>query len=349
MFSFGYKPDLHLKKITILDIAKELNITFSTVARALNDHPAISTATKKAVRETADRLGYRPNKVASSLRSGKTKIIGVLVPRLDVSFFSSVVHGIEGVMNGSGYTILLYQSQESAKQERNGIDTFLRSRVDGIIASISLETEDAGGYAEIKERNIPLAFFDRAPQGLDVPSVTIDDYRGGFMATEHLIKAGYRRIVHINGYRNVHIFNERLRGYVDALKQYGLTVDEELIVKGDFSLEFGRQCVRDLVARGTAFDAVFTLEDFTAMGVVQELKALGKRVPEEVGVVGFANEAFTSLVSPTISTLDQRTVEMGEEIARLFLRLLKKGNYYDHKPEKVVLLPSLLVRESSSR
>lgn len=338
-----------MKKITILDIAKELNITFSTVARALNDHPAISAATKKAVRETADRLGYRPNKVASSLRSGKTKIIGVLVPRLDVSFFSSVVHGIEGIMNENGYTILLYQSQESIKQENRGIDTFLRSRVDGIIASISLETEDNGGFIEIKDRNIPLAFFDRVPPGLDVPSVTIDDYCGGFMATEHLINAGYRRIVHINQYRNINIFNERLRGYLDALTQYGLPVDENLIIKGDFSLGFGKQCVRKLLEKGIEFDAVFTLEDFTAMGVVQELKAVGKRIPEEVGVVGFANEAFTSLVSPPISTVDQRTVEMGEEVARLFLKLLKKGDYYKHKPEKIVLAPKLLVRKSSDR
>ncbi|MGV3762158.1 LacI family DNA-binding transcriptional regulator [Parapedobacter sp.] len=338
-----------MKKITILDIAKELDITFSTVARALNDHPAISAATKKAVRETADRLGYRPNKVASSLRSGKTKIIGVLVPRLDVSFFSSVVHGIEGVMNENGYTILLYQSQESIKQENRGIDTFLRSRVDGIIASISLETEDNGGFMEIKERNIPLAFFDRVPSGLDVPSVTIDDYRGGFMATEHLIRAGYRRIAHINQYRNINIFNERLRGYLDALGQYGLPVDDRLIIKGDFSLEFGRRCVRTLLDKGIAFDAIFTLEDFTAMGVVQELKAAGKRIPEDVGVVGFANEAFTSLVSPPISTVDQCTVEMGEEVARLFLKLLKKGDYYKHKPEKIVLRPELLVRDSSDR
>ena len=338
-----------MKKITILDIAKELNITFSTVARALNDHPAISTATKQAVRETAERLGYRANRVASSLRSGKTKIIGVLVPRLDVSFFSSVVHGIEGVMNENGYTILLYQSRESIKQETKGIDTFLRSRVDGIIASIALETEDNGGYGEIKERGIPLAFFDRVPRGLDVPSVTIDDYRGGFMATEHLIRSGYRRIVHINQYRNINVFNERLRGYLDALKQYGLPVDESLIIKGDFSLEFGRRCVRDLLGKGIDFDAVFTLEDFTAMGVVQELKVAGKRIPEEVGVVGFANEAFTSLVSPAISTVDQRTVEMGEEIARLFLKLLKKGDYYKHEPEKIILEPLLLVRESSKK
>ncbi|WP_257658892.1 LacI family DNA-binding transcriptional regulator [Parapedobacter lycopersici] len=338
-----------MKKVTILDIAKELGITFSTVARALNDHPAISAATKQSVRETADRLGYQPNKLASSLRSGRTKIIGVLVPRLDVSFFSSVVHGIESVMNEQGYAILLYQSQESVRHEQKGIETFLRSRVDGIIASISLETEIAAGYEEVKARNTPLAFFDRVLEQLDVPSVTIDDYRGGFMATEHLIRAGYRHIVHISQYRDINIFNERLRGYLDALKQYGLPVDERLIIKGDFSLDFGRQCVRDLLAEGVTFDAVFTLEDFTAMGVVQELQHAGKRIPDEVGVVGFANEAFTSLVSPAISTVDQRTVEMGEAVARLFLRLLKQGDYYHHKPEKLVLQPRLLIRASSDR
>jgi len=338
-----------LKKVTILDIAKELNITFSTVARALNDHPAISQATKQAVRETAARLGYRANRVASSLRSGRTNIIGVLVPRLDVSFFSSVVHGIEAVMNENGYTILLYQSQESSRHEIKGIDTFLRSRVDGILASIALETEHAGSFLEIKERNIPLAFFDRVPPGLDVPSVTIDDYRGGFMATEHLIRSGYRRIVHISHNRDTSIFTERLRGYLDALNHYGLPVDERLIIKGNFSLEFGRNCVRELLASGIAFDAVFTLEDFTAMGVIQALKAAGLQVPQDIGVVGFANEAFTSLVSPTLSTVDQRTVEMGEQLAYLFLRLLEKGDYYKRRPEKIVLEPKLLIRESSLR
>lgn len=338
-----------MKKVTIRDIANELGITFSTVARALNNHPAIKASTKAAVHETANRLGYRPNKLASSLRSGKTKIIGVLVPRLDVSFFSSVVHGIESVMNENGYSILLYQSQESAKQEANGIETFLRTRVDGIIASISLQTEQAGAYKDVKHRNIPLAFFDRVPQGIDVPSVTIDDYRGGFMATEHLIQAGYRRIVHITESRDINIFTERLRGYQDALTQHNIPLDERLLIRGDFSIEFGRECVRRLLANGIPFDAVFTLEDFTAMGVVQALKAAGKRIPQDVGVVGFANEAFTQLVSPSISTVDQRTVEMGEQVARLFLKLLKKGDYYQHQPEKIVLQPELLLRASSAR
>ena len=337
-----------MKKTTILDIARELDISFSTVSRALNDHKAISEPTKKAVKEMAERMGYQPNKIASSLRSGKSKTIGVLVPRLDVTFFSSVVHGIEAVMNENGYSILLYQSQEHFDREKKGIETFLNSQVEGIIASISLETDKSDAFAAVIKRNMPLAFFDRILPDLEVPSVTIDDYRGGFIATEHLIKKGRKKIVHINQYRNVNIFNERLRGYLDALKHYGLPIDEDLIIKGDFSLDFGRQCICDLVSKKIDFDAVFTLEDFTAMGVVQQLKEYSIKIPDDVSVVGFANEDFTSLVTPSISTVDQNSMGMGREVAHLFLKLLKKGDYYKHTPEKFVFEPTLLVRESSN-
>lgn len=338
-----------MKKITILDIAKELDISFSTVARALNDNPAISKTTTKVVKETAKRMGYQRNSLASSLRSGKTQTVGVLVPRLDVSFFSSVVQGIETVMNQNNYTILLYQSQESAEKENKGIEAFLRSRVEGIVASISLETESSEVYEKITKRNIPLVFFDRVPPGIEVPSVTIDDYKGGFMATEHLIQAGYKRIVHINQYRNINVFEERLRGYLNALRKYEIPIEEELIMKGDFSLEFGKQCVRNLIDNNINFDAVFTLEDFTAMGVMLELKAHGKRIPEDVGLVGFANEAFTSLVSPTLSTIDQRTADMGREVGLLLVRMLKAQDYKGEKIDNIVLLPELMIRESSKR
>ncbi|HLR37435.1 MAG TPA: LacI family DNA-binding transcriptional regulator [Chitinophagaceae bacterium] len=338
-----------MKKVTILDIAKELDIAFSTVARALNDNPAISKTTTKVVKETAKRMGYQRNSLASSLRSGKTQTVGVLVPRLDVSFFSSVVQGIETVMNHNDYTILLHQSQESAEQENKGIEAFLRSRVEGIVASISLETENPEIYEKITKRNIPLIFFDRVPSGIDVPSVTIDDYKGGFMATEHLIQAGYKRIVHINQYRNINIFEERLRGYLNALRKYEIPIEEELIIKGDFSLEFGKQCVRNLIDNNINFDAVFTLEDFTAMGVMLELKTHGKRIPEDVGLVGFANEAFTSLVTPTLSTVDQRTTVMGREAALLLLRMLKAQEYKGENIDNIVLTPELRVRESSRK
>jgi len=336
-----------MKKVTILDIAKELNITFSTVARALNDHPAISKTTKEAVKLTAEKLGYSKNKLASSLRSGKSNIIGVLVPSLDVSFFSSVVHGIESIMNQNGYSILLYQSQESYKKEDKGIETLLNSRVDGIIASIAINREDSATFKDIVTRNIPLAFFDRALEDINAPSVTIDDYKGGYLATEHLIKAGYKKIVHITETRNLTIFKERLRGYLDALSAHNIPINENLILKGNLSLDFGKTCVKELTHKKIPFDAIFTLEDFTAMGVIQQLKLQSIKIPEEVGVIGFANEAFGSLVTPTLSTVDQQTIRMGEEIAQLFLSMLKEGSFYKNAPKRVKLDPLLIIRETS--
>lgn len=338
-----------MKKITIHDIAKELGISFSTVARALNDHPAISEATKKAVRETAQKLNYRHNKLASSLRSGHSNTIGIIVPSLDVSFFSSVVHGIEKIMNENGYSILLYQSNESYESEKKGIETFLNSRAAGIIASVAKETTRHEHFTEIKKRRIPLLFFDRVVEALQVPSVTIDDYKGGFIATEHLIKQGYKRIVHITAVQTIGIFKERLRGYVDALKLYGLPVDESLILYGDFSLDFGRQCIRELHQHHVPFDAVFALEDFTAMGVLQQLLEYKIRVPEEVGVIGFANESFAALVTPGLSTIDQQTIPMGEAAAELFLRMLRSEDLYNNLPKRIVLAPHLIVRASTAR
>lgn len=341
-----------LKRVTILDIAKELNITFSTVARALNDHPAISEATKKAVRETAERLNYRQNKIASSLRSGRSNIVGVIVPSLDVSFFSSVVHGIEKVMNASGYTTLLYQTNESEKQQAKGVDTLLQSRVDGIIASVALDTTSDETFREIVNRNVPLILFDRSYDGLNVSSVTIDDYKGGFIATEHLIKQGYKKILHITAEQNIPIFKERLRGYIDALIHYNIPVDESLIIKGHFSLQFGKDVIRQMKESDITFDAVFALEDYTAMGVVQQLMEFGIKVPDEVGVIGFANEAFGSLVTPQLSTIDQQTIKMGEEAAKLFLEInanKKDKNNPEAVRKRIVLDPVLMVRSSSDR
>jgi LacI family transcriptional regulator len=335
-----------VKKPTILDIAKELNITFSTVARALNDHPAISIATKKAVRETADRLNYRPNKLASSLRSGKSNIVGVLVPNLHVSFFSSVVSGIETVMNANGYNILLYQSNESKDHELKGIETFLRSRVDGIISSVTTETTEEV-YSEIMDRKIPLMFFDRA-LNLGVSSVIIDDYKGGFIATEHLIRQGYRDILHITSEQDISIFTERLRGYIDALEHYNLPVREELIIKGKFSLELGREVVQSTKMQGIKYDAIFALEDYTALGAMQALKEAGIKVPKDVGVIGFADEAFGSLVTPSLSTINQQTKKMGEEAARVFINQLNQKEHQT-SPVKQVLEPILMIRESSNR
>ncbi|ALI97737.1 LacI family DNA-binding transcriptional regulator [Rufibacter tibetensis] len=335
------------KKTTIHDIARELDVTFSTVARALNDHPAISAATKVAVLETAKRLNYQQNKLASSLRSGRTNVIGIIVPSLDTSFFSSVVHGIERVMNENGYSMLLYQTGESLSQEKKGIETFLQSRVDAIISSVSGEVEVREFYEQISKRQVPLLFFDRAINDLPVPSVTINDYQAGFVATEHLISQGYKSIAHFTSDQNLTIFKERYRGYHDALQKYNLPLQENMIFKGKLSLDFGKASVQQLLDQQVPFDAVFAAEDYTAMGALQVLLEKGVKVPEEIGIMGFANEAFGAFVTPSLSTVDQQTIRMGEETAHLLLKLIGTKDYYGATPERLVLDPILLPRGSS--
>lgn len=334
-------------KTTLQDIAKELNITVSAVSKALSNHPAMSDATKEEVRKTALRLNYRQNKIALSLRSGRSFVIGVIIPSAEKNFFGSVVHGIEKVLNQNGYSLLLFQSNESYEYEKKGIDTFLQFNVDGIIASIAKETTNFDHYLEIKRKNIPLILFDRANETLNVPTVTIDDYKGGFLATEHLILNGYNRIVHIAGLQHIRIFNERLLGYVDALKKYNIPVDDDLIVFGKNSIDSGKECTKRLLESKTKFDAIFAVEDFTALGAMQCLKSHGILIPKEVGIVGFANEAFSGYISPELSTIDQQTSNMGEESANLFIQLKGKHDIYNGKPRNVILQPILIARKSS--
>ena len=336
-------------KATINDIARKLNITASTVSRALNGHPAISDATKKAVTKTAKKLDYHHNKIASSLRLGKTKIIGVLIPSAEINFFGSVVHGIERIASEMDYNVLMYQSNELLEFEKRGVETFLKSRVDGVLASISKETTNLDHYQKFKSKGIPLILFDRANDVLGVPSVVVDDYKGAFNATQHLIQQGCKRIAHIAGQQHVAIFNQRLKGYKDALKKNNLPIVEDLIVYGKVTIESGRTCMSQLLTRTQKPDGVFAVEDFTALGAMQALKASGTKVPEEVALIGFANETFGAFISPSLSTVDQQTIKMGEEAAKLFFELSANNNFYKSGPVKRILDPVLIYRDSSLR
>lgn len=334
-------------RVTIQDIARELHITAATVSRALNNHPAIKEATKKAVKEAAEKLNYQPNKIASSLRLGKTHIIGVIIPSAEINFFGSVVHGIEKVANEHNYHVLIYQSNELYEQEKKGVQTLLRSQVDGILASISKETINLDHYGEIKKRGVPLVLFDRSSDALGVSSVVVDDYAGAFKATKHLIEQGCRRIAHIGGQQHVSIFNQRLKGYIDALNVHHITVDDDLIVYGKVSIESGRECMKQLLAGDRQPDAVFAVEDFTALGAMQAIKAAGKKIPEDIAIIGFANEAFGEYLTPSLSTVNQQTVRMGEEAARIFFDSLRNQQQYDTTPRKLILEPELIYRQSS--
>jgi LacI family transcriptional regulator len=336
-------------KTTIHDIAKELQVTPSTVSRALNNHHSISEATKKAVTKTAQKLNYSHNRIASSLRLGRTKILGVIVPSAEINFFGSVVHGIEKVAKEKGYSILIFQSNEQEDFEKQGVDTFLRSRVDGVLASIAKETTHLSHFFEIKNRRVPLVLFDRANDDLGVPSVVVDDFAGAFKATQHLIEQGCKRIAHIGGQQHIPIFKQRLKGYTAALKKAGLPCDKQLVVYGDVSIEAGRKCMNGLLQLPNPPDGVFAVEDFTALGALQAMKEAGIKVPEDVAIIGFANEAFGAYITPSLSTVDQQTIRMGEEAAHIFFDHTGQKDFYKTAPAKKVLEPVLVYRGSSTR
>lgn len=335
--------------VTIADIAKKLNTTSATVSRALNDHPGISDRMKKRVLKTAAKLNYRRNKIASSLRSGQTGIIGVIIPSAEINFFGSVVHGIESMANQHGYNVLIYQSNESCEHEQKGIETFLNARVDGIMVSIAKETKDHTHFLNARKAKMPLVFFDRANDDLEIDSVVIDDREGAYIATRHLIEQGYTRIAHISGPQHIKIFKARLQGYKDALKKYKIRPDPQFVFNGDVSVEAGRQAIRKFLQLAHPPDAVFAVEDFTALGALKELKERNISVPDDFGIIGFANESFGEHITPSLSTIDQQTVKMGKEAFSLMLTLIREKANGKKIMTKKILAPIPVFRNSSLR
>jgi LacI family transcriptional regulator len=337
-------------RITIHDIARELNLNIATVSRALNDHPRISKETKQMVLEKARQMKYRRNKIASSLRSGRSHSIGVIIPSARINFFGSVVHGIESIASKNGYSIILYQSEETTGLEKKAIETFLSARVDGILASIAKETVDFTHYTELKKRNIPVVFFDRTNEKLNAPAVVIDDYKGAYLATEHLLKNGYKSVAHVSGPQNIKGFRDRLKGYIDSLKANKKKVEKKYIYPGNVSIESGLEALGYFLKLPHPPDAVFAVEDYTALGIIKGLKERRIKIPDEFGVMGFANESFDEHITPTLSSVDQQTVQMGKEAFNLLLEVIKNqdGKTVINEREKIVLEPMMCYRESSA-
>jgi LacI family transcriptional regulator len=336
------------EKTTIHDIAKKLNITASTVSRALNDNPRISEATKKAVQKTAQKLNYHPNQIAAALRNGRSNIIGVIVPTVDRSFFSSVVRGIEEIANQAKYNVMICQSYDDYEKEVATVEALLKSRVDGIIASFAKQTKDFDHFLKAKERGIPVILFDRSNDELELSHVVVDDYLGAFKATEHLIQQGCNRIAHFAGAQRISIYRDRLRGYKDALIAHGLTFTESLVIESNLQLEDGRNSMAQLLKSKEMPDGVFSSSAFGILGALQVLKEKGIRVPQDVALVGFSNEPYTSFTEPSITTVEQHSLRMGNAAAEIFLEEVLDD---DKKfiPQKIVLKPELIVRQSSMR
>jgi len=336
------------EKTTIHDIAKKLNITASTVSRALNDNPRISEATKKAVQKTAQKLNYHPNQIAAALRNGRSNIIGVIVPTVDRSFFSSVVRGIEEIANQAKYNVMICQSYDDYEKEVATVEALLRSRVDGIIASFAKQTKDFDHFLKAKARGIPVILFDRSNDELEVSHVVVDDYLGAYKATEHLIQQGCTRIAHFAGAQRISIYRDRLRGYKDALISHGLPFNQSLVMESNLQLDDGRNSMAQLLKNKEIPDGVFSASAFGILGALQVLKERNIRVPQDVALVGFSNEPYTSFTEPSITTVEQHSLRMGNSAAEIFLEeVLDEDKKFI--PQKIVLKPELIVRQSSMR
>ena len=333
-----------MKHATIIDIARSLSISPSTVSRALSDHPDIKRETKEQVRRVAKELRYSPNPIAQSLKSSRTKTIGVLVPEIKHDFFSSAISGIEEVAYQSGYTIILCQSNESYEREVVNTNVLMRHRVAGVVASISQNTKSGEHFQDLLRRKIPLVFFDRVCEDVVASKVVIDDFKSAFEAVSYLIGRGYRKIAHFGGPVELDICKKRLSGYLEALRRGGLAVSEDYIRYGGLHEKDGYDSLDFLLKHNLLPDAIFSVNDPVAIGAFQRMKEAGLNIPDDIALVGFSNNKIASLIDPQLTTVDQPSFEMGKKAAELLVRAIE-GKSSD--PTRVVLDTRLIVRGST--
>lgn len=334
------------KPATIKDIARQLNISISTVSRAMRNAPDVNADTKRAVMALSEELNYQPNKLALSLKQKQTHNIGVIVPNLDY-VLATMVKGIDEVALEAGYTVMVCQSNESFGREIVNTRRLLDSLVDGFIISVSSETKVFDHFRKIQEKQMPMVVFDRVTPFLKAPSVRIDNEEGGFIATEHLLEQGYKRIAILAGPKNLGISNERLNGYLKALKKYKIKQDNDLIINCDFNQDYAYIATKELLSMKKRPDAIFTISDRMAIGAMLAIKEKKLRMPADIGLVGFNNEPVTNLVTPGISSIEQPAFELGKIAAKLFIEAIHHDE--DMSAIEEILKPKLIIRESSLR
>jgi LacI family transcriptional regulator, repressor for deo operon, udp, cdd, tsx, nupC, and nupG len=331
-------------EVTIMDIAQQLGVSKSTVSRALRGHADIHEGTRKAVLELAQELDYQPNPLANALLKRRTNTVGIMVPEFQHFFFPTLIMGAQEVLTTAGFNLMIFQSNESYETEVANVKALLRSRVDGIMASITGQTQNFDHFRIILQKEVPLVFFNRVCPELTTPQVIIDDYSGAFQAVEHLIEQGYHRIAHLAGPQTLQIARLRKQGYLDALKKYGLPVDEDLIVYHDLIEKNARACAQQLLDLPQPPDAIFVVNDPSAIETMLLAKQRGIKIPEDLGVVGFSNDPVSSIIEPALTTVEQPVKEIGAQSAHLLLNQFQTPNL-----EQKILATRLIVRTSSMR
>ncbi|WP_026770205.1 LacI family DNA-binding transcriptional regulator [Asinibacterium sp. OR53] len=334
-------------QVTIKDIARLLNISPSTVSRALKSSHEINKETQRLVKETAERLHYRPNMAALSLVKAKTKTIGVIVPNLGYYVFSTALQGIEDAASKRGYTVIACQSMEQYEREIKNTQDMMRSSVDGIILSLAQHTKDYQHILELQQSGMPVVLFDRIADELNTSKVIVDNMAGSFGAVEHLIKMGCRRIAYIGGPSELSISSRRKEGYRLALVKYHIPIDEQLVVYCEFNHEKSVKAITQLLKLKNPPDGIFTCSDRQAIAAMVAAQAKKLRIPEDIAIVGFNDEPVVSIMSPALSSVRQPAFEMGQMAAGLLIDQIEQGKSFT--PQTKLYTTKLVKRASSKR
>lgn len=331
-------------QVTIKDIAERLGISPSTVSRALNNHPEISEETRQTVQKTAEEMNYEPNALALGLRSSRSNIIGLIIPEIIHFFFSQVISGIEDIAYDAGFHVMVCQSNESYIREVKNVQAMLSSRVEGLLVCVSKETRDFSHFRNLVGKHIPMVFFDRVCQEIETDRVINDDDMGAYYAVKHLISRGCKRIAHLSTAPELQIGRKRYDGYVKALTEHNLPVDERLVVRCD-THQSARLVTKRLVYETNPPDGIFAVNDLTAIGALQTIKECGLQVPDDIAIVGFGNGNYSQMTDPPLTTVEQFGYEMGEKAMQMLLDRIIGRDDFPARTEQVNT--ELIIREST--
>ena len=330
--------------VTIKDIAHALNLSASTVSRALRGMPEIHPETRQAVLQLAQEMDYQPNQLAKNLVKSRTRTIGVILPTLSYYFFSSVLNSIEEAAMQAGYSVVVCQTNESYLREVVQIQNLLNSQVEGFIISLARDTQDLDHINRLLRKQIPVVIFDRYAEGIEASKVIVDNQLAAFKATEHLIENGCQRLGCLAGPPNLLISNQRLAGFKEALLKYDLPYRERYVFHSDFTQENSMMQALSMMALPEPPDGILTMSDRIAFSTMYALKQRGIRIPEDVAIVSFNNEPTCIYLSPSLTSVNQSIQEMGSQVVRLLIKQLESEHCV---PETVTLSTQLMVRESS--
>jgi LacI family transcriptional regulator len=336
------------KEATIYDIANKLQLSPATVSRALQDNPAVNKQTRKKVFAMAEKIGYRTNQFARNLRKQKTNTIGVIVPRLNSHFMSSVIAGIEHYANSEGYNLIISQSSEIASKEAANARTLFNNRVDGLLVSLAYDTTDLSHFESFLKKDIPVIFFDRVAEFGHSTAIVINNQKAAYEVTQHLIRQGCKRIVHLTAASAQNVYADRLQGYKQALLANNLPFDETYILTGNLSLEAGKKAAETILEMDPRPDGIFAANDNCAVGCMLTLKKAGIRIPEDIAVAGFNNDPVSQVIEPNLTTINYPGYEMGEVAARQLIHHLK-GDTKVQTTNSIILRSELIIRDSTQR